>query len=77
MTVKELIEKLSTIEDQDALVMVSGYEGGYHEISQINPESIDIALNVNTAWYYGEHERAEMLLYEDREKYQIVKAIIL
>ena len=32
MTVKQLIEKLSTIEDQDDLVMTSGYEGGFCDI---------------------------------------------
>jgi aminoglycoside/choline kinase family phosphotransferase len=77
MTVKELIEQLSTIEDQNARVMTNGYEGGYHEISQINPEPMDMALNVNTEWYYGAHEKAENVYHEDREKYESVKAIIL
>jgi len=77
MTIRELVQALGKIEDQDARAMVSGYEGGYHEISQINPESIDMALNVNTAWYYGAHERISDVYHEDREKYQVVKAIIL
>jgi hypothetical protein len=77
MNVRELIEKLSTIENQDARIITSGYEGGFDDIENLNLEPVDIALNVNDEWYYGKHERAEMLLYEDREKYQIVKAIIL
>ena len=77
MTVKQLIQVLSQIEDQDVRVMVKGYEGGYDDVEGINIDPIDIALDVNTEWYYGVHERAEMLMYEDREKYQILKAIIL
>jgi hypothetical protein len=77
MTVKQLIQILSTIEDQDVRVMVKGYEGGYNDVEGINIDPIDIALDVNIEWYYGAHERAEMLMYEDREKYQIVKTIIL
>ena len=77
MTVKQLIEQLSTIENQDARVITSGYEGGFCDIENLNLEPVDIALNVNDEWYYGNHERAEMLIHEDREKYQIVKAIII
>jgi hypothetical protein len=77
MTVRQLIEQLSTIENQDVFIMTPGYEGGYNDVDNINTLQVDIALNVNTEWYYGTHERAEMLMYEDREKFQIVKAIIL
>jgi hypothetical protein len=77
MTVKQLIEQLSTIENQDVFIMTPGYEGGYNDVDNINTLQVDIALNVNTEWYYGNHERAEMLIYEDREKYQVVKAIII
>jgi len=75
MTVAELIEKLSQIEDQEARVMIGGYEGGFDDIENLNLNLIDMALNVNDEWYYGNHEIAE-----DRyhlEKYQIVKAIVL
>jgi hypothetical protein len=73
MTVAELIEKLSTIEDQDAIVMTSGYEGGFCDIENLNLKPVDMALNVNTEWYYGAHERVE----DARGKYEIVKAIII
>ena len=39
MTVRELIESLSKIEDQDIRVMVSGYEGGVDDIVIIPQES--------------------------------------
>ena len=76
MTIRELVQALGKIEDQDALVMTSGYEGGFCDVTGI-ADPIDMALNVNDEWYYGNHERAEMLIHEDKEKYQIVKAIIL
>ena len=77
MTVKELIESLSKIEDQDAIVMTKGYEGGFDDIENLNLEPIDMALNVNDEWYYGAHETISDVYHEDKEKYQIVKAIIL
>lgn len=54
MKVTELIEKLKKL-DGDLEVFVSGYEGGYNDISD------DIIItkfkkNVNTEWYYGNHE---------------------
>jgi hypothetical protein len=72
MTVAELIEKLSQIENQEALVMTSGYEGGYDDADP-NFVETDMVLNVNSEWYYGKHERAEDVY----GKYESVKAIIL
>ena len=83
MTVRQLIESLSTIEDQETRVMVNGYEGGYNDIVIANgignntPAIIQVALDVNDEWYYGAHERISDVYHEDKEKYQIVKAIIL
>jgi len=77
MTVKQLITKLSTIKDQDTLVMVNGYEGGYNDVEAINIDPIDVALDVNDQWYYGRHERVGDVLVEVRKDFQIVKAIIL
>lgn len=85
MTIRELIESLSKIEDQDMRVMVGGYEGGVDDIvigngidnnTIVLPAPIDIALNVYTEWYYGKHERVTNMR-EDMDKYHIVKAIIL
>lgn len=77
MTVKQLIQSLSKIQDQEAWVMVKGYEGGYDDVMNINPAPIDIALDVNDKWYYGRHESIQDVLIEARKDYQIVKAIIL
>ena len=84
MTVRELIESLSKVEDQDLRVMVRGYEGGVDDIvignsidNNITPAIIHVALDVNTEWYYGAHERINDVYHEDREKYQVVKAVII
>ena len=53
MKVKELIEKLQEF-DPELMVIRDGYEGGVSEATQT--EFVTIALNVNTSWYYGEHE---------------------
>ncbi len=53
MKVKELIEKLKEL-DQEAKVVISGYEGGVKEVT--TSQLVTIALNVNDEWYYGEHE---------------------
>lgn len=75
MTVKQLIEKLSQIEDQDVRVMVSGYEGGLDDITSDIPVVVNVALNVNTQWYYGKHEVQHSI--HEYESKQIVQAIIL
>lgn len=86
MTVKQLIESLSKIEDQDARVMTSGYEGGVDDIvigNGINnstiviPAIIHVALGVNTQWYYGKHERVDDMHDATNSEYNIVKAIVL
>ena len=76
MTVKQLIEMLNKIEDQEVRVMVRGYEGGYND-AQYNLTIVDMALNVNSEWYYGAHEKISDVYHEDREKYEVVKVIVL
>jgi hypothetical protein len=82
MTVRELIESLSKIEDQEVRVMINGYEGGVNDMVIGNgiddtPAIVDIALDVNDEWYYGRHERVEDVIMNARGEYNIVKAIIL
>ena len=83
MTVRELIESLSKIEDKEIRVMVRRYEGGVNDmiigngIGNNTPAIIDIALDVNDEWYYGRHERIEDVLINARGEYTIVKAIVL
>ena len=83
MTVKQLIQILSTIEDQDVRVMTRGYEGGVDDmvigngIDNNTPAIIHVALDVNEEWYYGRHERVDDIDPSTNRQYQIVKAIIL
>ena len=77
MTVRELIESLSKIEDQDVRVMTRGYEGGVDDIDNNTPAIIHVALDVNTAWYYGRHERVDDMYDSTSSDYHIVRAIVL
>ena len=76
MTVRELIEALSQIENKDLRVMTRGYEGGWNDLIT-QPREFQIALNVNDKWYYGAHESIEHVSREDLDKYQIINAIII
>ena len=80
MTVKQLIEILNKIEDQDLKVMVRGYEGGVCDaIVSTNesntPEIYTIERNVNDEWYYGRHEVTEHDTPLKKDK--VEKAIML
>jgi hypothetical protein len=77
MTVRELIEELSKIEDQNLRVMTSGYEGGFDDLETKANNIQFMALDVNTEWYYGKHEPVDNLYDVPNDRYQIVKAIIL
>ena len=72
MKVKELIEALKQ-HDPELMVTRSGYEGGVEEIT--SAEVGPIALNVNTAWYYGKHEQ----VYKDdlHPGHEIVRAVYI
>ena len=79
MTIRELIQNLNRIEDQDTRVMIKGYEGGFNDLIMIDntPAMYEMALGVNTEWYYGAHELIENMDRDYLEEFQIVKAIIL
>ena len=77
MTIKELIESLSKIEEQEVRVMVKGYEGGVNDIDTNTPAIIHVALDVNEEWYYGKHEPADNLYEATNTNYHIVKAILI
>ena len=53
MTVQELIDALQNC-PKDMMVVISGYEGGYNDMSGL--KTIRLKLNSNTAWWYGSHE---------------------
>jgi hypothetical protein len=79
MTVKELIDVLSTIEDQNLRVVIKGYERGYEDIEfpDNTPLTIDIALNVNPQWYYGNHERVSPAHHQYGDHVKVVKAVLI
>jgi len=83
MTVKDLIQVLSRIEDQEVKVMVRGYEGGYNDIVIGNdidsntPAIVDMALDVNEEWYYGAHEKVKDIDRDHLDRYHIIRTIIL
>jgi hypothetical protein len=58
MKVKDLIEVLSQ-HDAELPVLVEGYEGGCNNVDLI--EEIEVIKDVNTAWYYGSHEKVRNL----------------
>jgi hypothetical protein len=73
MTIKELIEKLQTL-DPELHVFVPGYEGGYHYADVSKPDSF--CLNVNSEWYYGPHDKPSSM-GKDKSNYKIVNGIVL
>ena len=77
MTVKELIQELSQIEDQETRVMTSGYEGGYNDVTFQLPAIYEMALDVNEEWYYGAHEPIDNIDRDSISNYTIVKTIII
>lgn len=83
MTVRQLIESLSNIQDQQARVMVRGYEGGVNDmvigngIDSNTPAIQYVALDVNQDWWMGKHETVDNMHQATSSKYHIVKAIIL
>ena len=70
MKVSELIQELQKV-DGDLIVFVRGYESGIDVIESVGPV-INVALNVNDAWYYGKHEpiddKYDEKLYSDHKK---------
>jgi hypothetical protein len=53
MKIKDLIAELQK-EDPEMQVVRSGYEGGVEFVSRVI--CYEVALNVNTDWWYGTHE---------------------
>lgn len=84
MTVRELIQILSTIDNPDEIrVMIGGYEMGYSDMvigngtDNTTPAIVHIALDVRNEWYSGRHEIVDNLYDAPSSNYHIVKAIIL
>lgn len=75
MLVEELIQQLQTY-DPKLPVIGSGYEGGYIDLKHVGFQKI--ALNVNSAWYYGPHEAdTHYTVEENPDKYVVVDAVFI
>ena len=61
MTVHELIQHLQQL-DPTLEVLINGYEGGYRGVDGV-AEPEDFVRNVNSAWYYGPHEKLQDQIY--------------
>jgi hypothetical protein len=56
MTVKELINRLQQINNQEMTVVVNGYEGGFDDIK--NPKFIIAYEQIDHQWYDGKYEQS-------------------
>lgn len=71
-TVGELIADLQKF-PPDLRVMVTGYEGGYHDAG--TPELIKVKLNHYDEWYYGPHDYVTHA--EAQEGVQHIEAVVV
>jgi len=55
MTVKELINRLQQINNQEMTVVVNGYEGGFDDIKE--PKTVIAYEQIGQAWYDGKYEQ--------------------
>lgn len=69
MTIEELIQQLSKY-DPKTPVVVRGYEGGYNDVSLIQPKTIQ--LNVNDRFYYGTHDCVKGLVVPNKTMVDII-----
>ena len=56
MTVKELINRLQQINDQEMKVVVNGYEDGFDDIK--DPKVIVAYEQIDHEWYNGKYEQS-------------------
>ena len=75
MLKSELIQALNDI-DGDFNVVISGYEGGVSEVSNIDNVQIVKDVHDASAWYYGRHEicdgEYDRKKYKDKEKHPAI-----
>lgn len=57
MTVKELINRLQQIQNQEMNVLVNGYEGGFDDIKE--PKFIIAYRRIDNKWWDGKYEQTE------------------
>ncbi len=56
MTVKQLINRLQQINNQEMKVVVNGYEGGFDDIKE--PKIIIAYERINHEWWDGKYEQS-------------------
>lgn len=56
MTVKELINRLQQINNQEMKVVVNGYEGGFDDIKE--PKTIIAYERIDHEWWDGKYEQS-------------------
>ena len=69
MTIQELIKTLSQY-DPNTPVVISGYEGGYNDISIIQEKTMQ--LNVNNKHYYGAHGCVKGLIVPNKPMVKVI-----
>jgi hypothetical protein len=75
MKIKDLIKELQK-HDPEMQVVRSGYEGGVEFVSRVL--SYEVALDVNTDWWYGTHELViHDLQREELKDYQKTQAVYI
>lgn len=57
MTVKDLINRLQQISNQEMTVVVDGYEGGFDDIKE--PKFIIVYKRIDNEWYDGKYEQSK------------------
>lgn len=57
MTVKELINRLQQVSNQEMKVVVSGYESGFDDIQE--PKFIIAYKKIDNKWWDGKYEQTE------------------
>jgi hypothetical protein len=75
MKIKDLIQELQK-HDPEMQVVRSGYEGGVEFVSSLR--SYEVALDVNTDWWYGKHELViHDLQREELKDYEKTQAVFI
>jgi hypothetical protein len=75
MKIKDLIKELQK-HDPEMQVVRSGYEGGVEFVSHLR--CYEVALDVNTEWWYGKHELViHDLQKEELKDYTKTQAVLI
>jgi hypothetical protein len=76
MKIKDLIAELQK-HDPEMQVIRNGYEGGVEFVSHLH--CYEVALDVNTEWWYGKHEivHPELDIYNDYKDHQKTQAVLI